>query len=244
MCRIADLPVIAKAVRHRTACMIAEHGGHPGGALSCVDVLVALYFHVMTPDDAFILSVGHYCPAWYATLAEVGFFDTAELDTFRQVGSRLQGHPRKGAAPGLANSAGSLGQGLSVAIGVALARKRAGEPSRVYCLMGDGEQQEGQVWEAAELAGRLALDNLCVVVDYNGIQGDGRTLQSATRIGESYYVRRWRVRYTDGHRYANLVAALGQGDGRPVAVIAYTTAAKGIPGLEGRADAHGARVEG
>ena len=157
--------------------------GHPGGSLSCIDELVALYYNVMNVDpadpqmpdrDRFVLSKGHCCPALYAVLADKGFFPKEELMTLRQLGSHLQGHPDKNKTPGVDACTGSLGQGASIAVGMAMAAKHAGKSYQVYTMVGDGECQEGQIWEAAMAAAHYKLDNLTVILDHNGLQIDGR----------------------------------------------------------------------
>jgi len=181
---IENLQAICKDVRADIVKMTAAAGsGHPGGSLSSVELLTALYFNVLNhrpeepnwPDrDRFILSKGHVCPVLYSVMARTGYFPVEELMTLRKFGSRLQGHPNVKALPGLESSSGSLGQGLSIANGLALAAKLNNKSYRVYCLMGDGELQEGQIWEAAMTAPHYGLDNVCAIVDYNNLQIDGK----------------------------------------------------------------------
>ena len=180
-----DLPALCRQVRRDILTMTHAAGsGHPGGSLSAVEILVTLYFDQMRLDparpedpdrDRFLLSKGHAAPALYSVLARRGFFDPALLPTLRQLGSPLQGHPHREKLPGLDCSSGSLGQGLSIANGLALAARRTGRRYRTYCLLGDGEVQEGQIWEAAMTAAHFALDNVCAIVDDNGVQLDGPT---------------------------------------------------------------------
>ena len=236
--------------------MIAEAGsGHPGGSLSCADILAALYFGgVLEHDprnpqwegrDRFILAKGHAAPALYAVLAQAGYFPREELATLRKLGSRLQGHPDSNQVPGVEVSTGSLGQGLSVAAGAAAGLKLDGAPQTVFALLGDGECQEGQVWEAAMFAAHRQLDNLVAVVDRNGLQIDGRTCAVCDPgdLGAKFAAFGWDVAEVDGHDLDALVAVLGAAkagrDGRPHAVIARTVKGKGVPFMENEAGWHG-----
>ena len=236
--------------------MIAEAGsGHPGGSLSCADILAALYFGgVLEHDprnpqwegrDRFILAKGHAAPALYAVLAQAGYFPREELATLRKLGSRLQGHPDSNQVPGVEVSTGSLGQGLSVAAGAAAGLKLDGAPQTVFALLGDGECQEGQVWEAAMFAAHRQLDNLVAVVDRNGLQIDGRTCDVCDPgdLGAKFAAFGWDVAEVDGHDLDALVAVLGAAkagrDGRPHAVIARTVKGKGVPFMENEAGWHG-----
>ena len=236
--------------------MIAEAGsGHPGGSLSCADILAALYFGgVLEHDprnpqwegrDRFILAKGHAAPALYAVLAQAGYFPREELATLRKLGSRLQGHPDSNQVPGVEVSTGSLGQGLSVAAGAAAGLKLDGAPLTVFALLGDGECQEGQVWEAAMFAAHRQLDNLVAVVDRNGLQIDGRTCDVCDPgdLGAKFAAFGWDVAEVDGHDLDALVAVLGAAkagrDGRPHAVIARTVKGKGVPFMENEAGWHG-----
>ena len=236
--------------------MIAEAGsGHPGGSLSCADILAALYFGgVLEHDprnpqwegrDRFILAKGHAAPALYAVLAQAGYFPREELATLRKLGSRLQGHPDSNQVPGVEVSTGSLGQGLSVAAGAAAGLKLDGAPQTVFALLGDGECQEGQVWEAAMFAAHRQLDNLVAVVDRNGLQIDGRTCDVCDPgdLGAKFAAFGWDVAEVDGHDLDALVAVLGVAkagrDGRPHAVIARTVKGKGVPFMENEAGWHG-----
>ena len=236
--------------------MIAEAGsGHPGGSLSCADILAALYFGgVLEHDprnpqwegrDRFILAKGHAAPALYAVLAQAGYFPREELATLRKLGSRLQGHPDSNQVPGVEVSTGSLGQGLSVAAGAAAGLKLDGAPQTVFALLGDGECQEGQVWEAAMFAAHRQLDNLVAVVDRNGLQIDGRTCDVCDPgdLGAKFAAFGWDAAEVDGHDLDALVAVLGAAkagrDGRPHAVIAHTVKGKGVPFMENEAGWHG-----
>ena len=236
--------------------MIAEAGsGHPGGSLSCADILAALYFGgVLEHDprnpqwegrDRFILAKGHAAPALYAVLAQAGYFPREELATLRKLGSRLQGHPDSNQVPGVEVSTGSLGQGLSVAAGAAAGLKLDGAPQTVFALLGDGECQEGQVWEAAMFAAHRKLDNLVAIVDRNGLQIDGRTCDVCDPgdLGAKFAAFGWDVDEVDGHDLDALVAVLGAAkagrDGRPHVVIARTVKGKGVPFMENEAGWHG-----
>ena len=236
--------------------MIAEAGsGHPGGSLSCADILAALYFGgVLEHDpenpewegrDRFILAKGHAAPALYAALAQAGYIPREELATLRKLGSRLQGHPDSNQVPGVEVSTGSLGQGLSIAAGAAAGLRLDGAPQTVFALLGDGECQEGQVWEAAMFAAHRKLDNLVAIVDRNGLQIDGRTCDVCDPgdLGSKFAAFGWDVDEVDGHDLDALVAVLGAAkagrDGRPHAVIARTVKGKGVPFMENEAGWHG-----
>ena len=236
--------------------MIAEAGsGHPGGSLSCADILAALYFGgVLEHDpenpewegrDRFILAKGHAAPALYAALAQAGYIPREELATLRKLGSRLQGHPDSNQVPGVEVSTGSLGQGLSIAAGAAAGLRLDGAPQTVFALLGDGECQEGQVWEAAMFAAHRQLDNLVAVVDRNGLQIDGRTCDVCDPgdLGAKFAAFGWDMAEVDGHDLDALVAVLGAAkagrDGRPHAVIARTVKGKGVPFMENEAGWHG-----
>ena len=236
--------------------MIAEAGsGHPGGSLSCTDILAALYFSgVLEHDpanpgwegrDRFILAKGHAAPALYAVLAQAGYFPREELLTLRKLGTRLQGHPDSNQLPGVEVSTGSLGQGLSIAAGAAAGFKLDGGPQAVFALLGDGECQEGQVWEAAMFAAHRGLDNLVAVVDRNGLQIDGCTADVCDPgdLGAKFAAFGWDVEEVDGHDPDALVAVLGAAKagrgGRPHAVIARTVKGKGVSFMENQAGWHG-----
>ena len=236
--------------------MIAEAGsGHPGGSLSCADILTALYFGgVMDhrPDDPewegrdrFILAKGHAAPALYAALALAGYIPEDELATLRKLGSRLQGHPDSNQVPGVEVSTGSLGQGLSIAAGAAAGLKLDGKPQCVFALLGDGECQEGQVWEAAMFAAHRKLDNLVAIVDRNGLQIDGSTedVCAPGDLAAKFEAFGWDAREVDGHDIAALVEALcaakAERGGKPHAFIAHTVKGKGVSFMEGQAGWHG-----
>lgn len=231
----------------------AGKSGHPGGALSCADILTVLYFNQMNinPEepkaptrDRFILSKGHASPALYSTLAHRGYFDTKELITFRGMESRLQGHPDMKHIPGVDMSTGSLGQGLSVANGMALSSKLNKEGFRVYCLLGDGEIEEGQVWEAAMSASHYKLDNLCVIVDNNNLQIDGsiEEVMSSYPIDEKFKSFGFEVINVDGHDIEQLMEAFEKAKRmkeKPTAIIAKTIKGKGVSYMENQVGWHG-----
>ena len=250
----ADLPVLCRQLRRDILEMTHAAGsGHPGGSLSAVEIVATLYFDVMRiwpdrPDDPnrdrFILSKGHAAPVLYAALARRGYFDPAILPTLRQLGSPLQGHPHMSSLPGLDCSSGSLGQGLSIANGLALAARRQGRPYRTYCLLGDGEVQEGQIWEAAMTAAHFKLDNVCAIVDNNGVQLDGTTadIMGVEPLGDKFRSFGWHVLVIDGHDLAALELAFriaGTTQGRPTAIIAQTVKGKGVSFMEGQCGWHG-----
>ncbi len=226
--------------------------GHPGGSLSAVELLVSLYFKKMKYDprnpfldkrDRLIISKGHATPAVYSVLSEAGFFAREELETFRKLGSRLQGHVYRG-VPGVELSTGSLGQGLSVAVGMALAARLKGELHRVYCLLGDGEIQEGNVWEAAMSAGHRKLSKLCAIVDYNKVQENGfvndiKKLEPLKKKWESFG---WRVHEINGHKFKDIISALDKFDmelDKPTCIIANTVKGKGVSFMEYQHSWHG-----
>jgi transketolase len=228
--------------------------GHPGGSLSSVELLVALYFKHMkfdaknaaAPDrDYFILSKGHVCPVLYAVLAQLGYFDTDELNTLRKIGSRLQGHPAKDKnLPGIEVSTGSLGYGLSIGAGIAVGMKQAGKNNRVYVLMGDGEHQEGSVWEAAMAAAHYKLNNLCAIVDDNGLQIDGATksIMNVEPLACKYGAFGWDTIEIDGHNFEEIDKAYLQfkeSEEKPTAIIAKTVKGKGVSFMENTAEWHG-----
>ena len=227
--------------------------GHPGGALSAADIYTYLYMVEMNVDpadpkkadrDRFVLSKGHTCPGLYAAMAERGFFDKAELPTFRHVGSRLQGHPSMHYLPGVDMSSGSLGQGISVAVGMALSAKLSKEDWRVYTLLGDGELQEGQVWEASMFAGAKKLDNLCVIVDNNNLQIDGTVeeVNSPYPIDEKFKAFGFHVISIDGHNFDEIEKAFNEAkntSGVPTAIIAKTVKGKGVSFMENQVGWHG-----
>ncbi len=227
--------------------------GHPGGSLSAADIVTVLFFYKMRLDpknphwkerDIFILSKGHATPVLYAALAEAGFFPVDELADFRKLTSHLQGHPDRLMTPGVEMSTGSLGQGLSVANGVALAFKLDRSPRRVYVLIGDGEMQEGQIWEAAMTASHYKLDNLTAILDYNGLQIDGpvNSIKSVEPVAEKWRAFGWEVRKIDGHDIKQIIEALEWAEtvkGKPSFIIAKTVKGKGVSFMEGKVKFHG-----
>ncbi len=234
--------------------MISKAGsGHPGGSLSSADIVAALYFGVMNHDpqrpqwperDRFVLSKGHAAPLLYSALANAGYFDRDHLNTLRQLGSILQGHPDSKKVPGVEVSTGSLGQGLSIANGIALGLRAAGSASTVYCLMGDGELQEGQVWEAAMSAAHYKIDNLVAIVDHNGLQIDGACadVMDVGDIEAKFEAFGWVVTGVDGHDIPALVDALARAKSvrsAPAIVVCRTVKGKGVSFMENDADWHG-----
>lgn len=227
--------------------------GHPGGSLSAADILTYLYFSEMRIDptqphksdrDRFVLSKGHAAPALYATLAERGYFDKAELAGLRHIGSFLQGHPDMKHIPGVDMSTGSLGQGVSAAVGMAISAKMSGESYRVYAMLGDGELQEGQVWEAAMLASHWKLDNLTLIIDNNGLQIDGniRDVCSPYPIGEKFAAFGFHVVTINAHDFNEIASAFTEArntSGCPTAIIAKSTKGKGVSFMENQASWHG-----
>jgi len=250
---IAFLETRAKSIRRRIVTMISHaQVGHPGGSLSAADILTALYFHVLRVDparpdwperDRFILSKGHAATALYATLAERGFFPVEWLDTFGQINSRLQVHPDMHKVPGVEVSTGALGMGLSVGLGMALAAQADGLPTHVYVLLGDGENQEGQVWEAVMAGGHYRPPNLTAIVDYNKVQLVGllSEVMELAPLAEKWRAFGWQVLEIDGHDMSAIVGALEEArdDGEPTVVIAHTVKGKGVSFMEGKAAWHG-----
>ena len=244
------------ACRVRQGVIEATHSaksGHPGGSLSAADVLTYLYFRRMRIDpaeprwedrDRFVLSKGHAAPGLYSTLANRGFFPVEELKTLRRVGSRLQGHPNMNLTPGVDMSTGSLGQGVSTAVGMALGAKKKGSGVRVYALLGDGEIQEGQVWEAMMFSAHYKLDNLVVIVDNNNLQIDGAITEvmSPYPIDKKLEAFGFFVQNVDGHDFDALEAAFDAAEakkGRPSAIVMKTVKGKGVSFMENQAGWHG-----
>lgn len=234
--------------------MIGRAGsGHPGGSLSAVEIISTLYFRVMRhnpqqpdwPDrDRFILSKGHAAPVLYATLAESGYFPVEELSTLRQLDSRLQGHTDRTLTPGVEMSAGSLGQGLSFALGIALAGRLNSQQYRVYALLGDGECDEGQVWEAAMASAHFKVDNLVAIADRNEQQIDGwtRDVMGLEPFNQKWQSFGWHVIEVDGHSFAQLIEAFDRAKlvkGQPTIIIAHTIKGKGVSFMENNPDFHG-----
>ena len=249
-----ELKETARKIRVDVIRAIHEAGsGHPGGSLSATDILTALYFDTMNinPEnpkmegrDKFVLSKGHAVPALYATLAERGFYDVEEMMTLRKIGSHFQGHPNMHKVPGLEMSTGSLGQGFSVAVGMATAGKMDGNPGRVYALCGDGELQEGIIWEAALSAAHRNLDNLVLIVDWNGLQIDGKVddVKKVTPLSGKFQTFGWHVINVDGHSFPEILAALDEAKtvkGQPTAIIAKTHKGHGVSFMEDQAGWHG-----
>ena len=232
----------------------AAKSGHPGGSLSAADILTYLYFEEMNIDpkdpakadrDRLVLSKGHAAPGLYAVLAERGYFPKEDLETLRHIGSHLQGHPNMNDTPGVDMSTGSLGQGVSAAVGMALASKVWNDGYRVFAILGDGEIEEGQVWEAAMFAGNHQLDNLCLVVDHNGLQIDGtiEEVNSAMPIADKFRAFKFHViELADGNDMAQIRAAFSAArevTGRPVCIVAETVKGKGVSFMENEVDWHG-----
>lgn len=249
---VQELRHLATEVRKDTLRSITAAGsGHPGGSLSAADIMTALYFrcaNLASPEDPdrdrIFWSKGHIAPLLYTLLAYKGFFPKEELLTLRKFGSRLQGHPKKGSLPGIETSTGSLGQGLSVAVGCAYAARYDGMSVRSYCLTGDGEIQEGQIWEAFMAGAHYRLDNLCAIVDNNGLQIDGRCsdVMCVDDIGTRIRSFNWHVIDIDGHDMQQCVDALEAAKavrGRPTAIVAHTIKGKGVSFMEDVAGWHG-----
>ncbi|MBE0475848.1 MAG: transketolase [Coriobacteriia bacterium] len=258
MTTTVDVPSIEQTAR-RVRCLIVEMtaaagSGHPGGSLSAADIAATLYLGVMRHDpacpdwperDRFILSKGHAAPLIYAVLAEAGYLPVEELSSLRKLGSRLQGHPDSTKLPGIEVSTGSLGQGLSVAAGIALGLRLQGNvASRVYCLLGDGELQEGSIWEAAMFAAHHGLDSVTAVVDANGLQIDGPVdeIVRVQPIAEKFRAFGWEAIPVDGHDIAALLEAFARARktvGRPTVLVADTVKGAGVSFMEGRCEWHG-----
>jgi len=255
---MAELRQIASQVRRDIVRMV--HGvasGHPGGSLGCADFLTALYFKIMEHkpqfnmdaegEDVFVLSNGHISPLFYSVLARSGYFEVKELASFRKLNSRLQGHPATHEhLPGVRIASGSLGQGLSVAIGSALTKKLNGDTHLVYSLHGDGELDEGQIWEAVMFAAHHKVDNLVATVDWNGQQIDGPTdkVMGLGNIGDKFRVFGWDVLEMNGNDMDDVVATLEKaksmtGKGKPVAIMMHTAMGKGVDFMEGTHEWHG-----
>ncbi|MDI3481775.1 MAG: transketolase [Tepidanaerobacteraceae bacterium] len=250
---LKELQDISKIVRQDIIKMIGKAGsGHPGGSLSIVEILVSLYYEVMNikPEDPrwedrdrLVLSKGHGCPALYSVLARRGYFDTDELATLRRLGSILQGHPDMKKTPGIDASTGSLGQGLSVAVGMALGAKLKRKGYRVFCIIGDGEMQEGQIWEALMASIHYKLDNLTIILDHNKLQIDGPndTVMSLGNINDRMTAFGFDVYDVDGHDFDVLIKTLRSENnaGRPKFIIANTVKGKGVSFMENQVGWHG-----
>ncbi|MBI3320049.1 MAG: transketolase [Candidatus Omnitrophica bacterium] len=238
---------LAVEIRQEILRMIAKAGsGHPGGSLSMVELLVGLYWYKLRHDpknpawpdrDLFLLSKGHGCPALYAVLAHRGYFPNEELMTLRRYPTRLQGHPERGSLPGVEISAGSLGQGLSMANGIALADRLDGRKRRIFCMLGDGELQEGQVWEAAMTAHHHKLDAVCALIDANQLQQNGpvKQIQDIEPLPEKWRAFGWRAIEIDGHDLEQVLRAYDEAEtitGAPQAIVARTVKGKGVSFME------------
>lgn len=252
---ITELKAMSRTVRSDIVKMTNKAGsGHPGGSLSATDLLVGLYFGgILRVDpsnpewkdrDRFILSKGHVAPVLYSVLARKGFFPLEELNTLRQLGSILQGHPHKQSTPGLDCSSGSLGQGLSISNGLAIGFRKQGMDSRVYCLLGDGELQEGQIWEAVMTAAQHKLDNVCAMVDYNRVQLDGdlKDIKDLGDLAAKWHDFGWNVIELDGHDMEQVIDAYKMAmafKGKPTVLIANTVKGKGVSFMENDCNWHG-----
>ena len=260
MSRIEELKRIATQIRRDIVRMVhANSSGHPGGSLGCTDFFTALYFEIMKHDpknfqmdgkneDIFILSNGHISPAFYSTLARSGYFDTEELSTFRKIDSRLQGHPTpEENLPGVRIATGSLGQGLSVAVGAALTKKLNKEDRYVYCLCGDGELQEGQIWEAATFAAAKKVDNIIVTVDYNGKQIDGpvKEVMDLGDLKAKFQAFGWETLEMDGNDMQQVIDTIKKaqsktGNKKPIIILMKTEMGMGVDYMMGTHEWHGA----
>ncbi len=251
---IRNLEKTARNVRSSIIRIIAKAGsGHPGGSLSVADILTALYFtrlnhrpkEPLWPDrDRVVLSKGHAAPALYSILAECGYFPKSELLTLRKLGSRLQGHPDMTRTPGVDASTGSLGQGLSIAVGMALAGKLDKKSYRIYAVIGDGELQEGEIWEAAMAAAHYRLDNLCAFIDFNGLQIDGRVqdIMNPEPIPEKWRGFGWAVKEINGHDFHEIISSLdwaAEVKKKPALIVAHTVKGCGVSFMAGNVRWHG-----
>lgn len=245
--KIRFLEEMANTIRQDVIEMVVNAGsGHIAGPLGMADVFTALYFHILRHDpknpgwqerDRLVLSNGHICPVRYAAMARTGYFPVSELKTLRKLGTRLQGHPHRTALPGVETTSGPLGSGLSQAVGMAIAAKMDKKKCNVYCLMSDGEQEAGQTWEAAMLAGKLKLDNLTALIDRNNIQIDGMTedIMPLEPLRAKYEAFNWHVLEINGHNFAEIVNAFESAHAiyeKPVVIIAHTIPGKGIDFME------------
>ncbi|MEQ8176293.1 MAG: transketolase [Syntrophomonadaceae bacterium] len=251
---IDDVAGKARLIRQDIIKMLAQAGsGHTGGSLSAADIVASLYFWAMNVDpvnpawedrDRFVLSKGHAAPVLYAALAEKGFFPREWLDSLRKLGSPLQGHPDRLKVPGVEASTGSLGQGISWAVGMALAGKMDQKNYRVYALLGDGELEEGMVWEASMAAAQYHLDNLLAFIDYNGLQIDGRLkdVMSPEPVADKFKAFGWEVIEINGHQVGEIMEAINRAQevkGKPTVIVARTIKGKGCSFMEDRAEWHG-----
>jgi len=252
--KIKFLETKANEIRQDIIKMLLEAGsGHSAGSLGMADIFTAFYFHILKhnpekPDweerDRLVLSNGHICPVLYAAMAHAGYFPVKELMTLRKFGTRLQGHPHKSSLPGLENSSGPIAHGMGIAVGMAIAAKMDSKKYQVYCLVGDGGQDEGMTWEAAALAGKWRLDNLTFVMDRNNIQIDGYTedVMPKEPLRDKYEAFGWRVIDVDGHNIGEFVNACDEAKAifeKPVMIIAHTIPGKGVDFMEGKFEWHG-----
>lgn len=251
---VAELQEIAKRIRRDIIEMIGAAGsGHPGGSLSAVEILVQLYFDYMRLDprnpkwpdrDRFILSKGHAAPVLYSVMAEAGFTPEDQLNTLRKLGSIYQGHPDVRFLPSLEASTGSLGEGLSLGLGMGLADRLDGRPCRTYVMLGDGESQEGQIWESAMSGAFHKVDNVVAILDYNGIQLDGfvKDIMDIAPVADKWRAFGWNTMEIDGHNFAAIRGALDQASatkGRPTCIVAHTVKGKGVSFMENNPKFHG-----
>lgn len=252
--RIAELEEKARKLRVSIVKTLHKsQSGHTGGSLSAMDMVTALYFYKMRHDpadpgwegrDRFVLSKGHAAPAQYVALAEAGYFPVEDLMMLRRLGSHLQGHPDSKSTPGVEVPTGSLGQGLSMAVGMALGLRLDGKENRVYALLGDGELQEGQVWEATMAGGHYRLDNLCAMVDANALQIDGEVakVMNVAPIADKFRAFGWNALEIDGHNMAAIIDSLDMAEtvkGKPTVIVAHTVKGKGVSFFENKASYHG-----
>jgi len=251
--KVKFLEELAAKIRYDTIESVIHAGsGHIAGPLGMADIFTAMYFHILRHDpkksdwperDRLILSNGHICPVMYAAMAHAGYFPKEELKTLRKLGTRLQGHPHRTALLGLETTSGPLGSGLSQAVGMAIGLKMDKKPNQVFCLMSDGEHQEGQVWEAAMLAGKLKLDNLTAIIDRNNIQIDGMTedVMPLEPFREKYEAFSWHVLEINGHDMREIVNAVETARAvyeKPVAILAHTIPGKGVDFMEFKYEWH------
>ncbi len=252
--RIAELEEKARKLRVSIVKTLHKsQSGHTGGSLSAMDMVTALYFYKMRHNpadpgwegrDRFVLSKGHAAPAQYVALAEAGYYPVEDLMMLRRLGSHLQGHPDSKSTPGVEVPTGSLGQGLSMAVGMALGLRLDGKANRVYALLGDGELQEGQVWEAAMASGHYRLDNLCAMVDANALQIDGEVakVMNVAPIADKFRAFGWNALEIDGHNMAAIIDSLDMAEtvkGKPTVIVAHTVKGKGVSFFENKASYHG-----
>lgn len=252
--KIKFLEEMANAIRVSIIeSLLAAGSGHSGGPLGMADIFTALYFHILNHDpknpawegrDRLVLSNGHICPVLYAAMAHAGYFPVEELKTLRKLGSRLQGHPHRTALPGLETTSGPLGSGLSQAAGMAIGLRMDSKKNLVYCLMSDGEQEEGQIWEAVMLAGKERLDNLICIMDRNNIQIDGTTeeIMPLEPIRTKYEAFNWHVLEINGHDFEQIISSVEEAKSihqKPTLIIAHVIPGKGVDYMENRFEWHG-----